>query len=73
MEDGYVSIIIDTIMKWRLQVIDAANEVIDSIDQDELAKYFSQKSDPEDEEAEVWINVFFFFLLLALTIELLAV
>lgn len=61
MEDGYVSIIIDTIMKWRLQVIDAANEVIDSIDQDELAKYFSQKSDPEDEEAEVWIYGFFFF------------
>lgn len=36
-----------------LQVIDAANEVVGSIDRDELAKYFSLKSDPEDEEAEV--------------------
>ncbi|KAH9647044.1 tripeptidyl-peptidase 2 [Citrus sinensis] len=34
------------------EVIDAANEVVDSIDQDELAKFFSQKSDPEDEETE---------------------
>ncbi|KAB2016864.1 hypothetical protein ES319_D08G122200v1 [Gossypium barbadense] len=34
------------------EVIDAANEVIDSIDRDELAKFFSLKSDPEDEEAE---------------------
>ncbi|KAG8652896.1 tripeptidyl-peptidase 2 isoform X2 [Manihot esculenta] len=33
-------------------IIRAANEVIDSIDRDELAKYFSLKSDPEDEEAE---------------------
>ncbi|KAE8663274.1 Tripeptidyl-peptidase 2 [Hibiscus syriacus] len=33
-------------------VIDAANDVIDSIDRDELAKFFSLKSDPEDEEAE---------------------
>ncbi|WRX16951.1 Peptidase S8/S53 domain - like 10 [Theobroma cacao] len=34
------------------EVIDAANEVVDSIDRDELAKFFSLKSDPEDEEAE---------------------
>ncbi|MBA0553915.1 hypothetical protein Golob_013054 [Gossypium lobatum] len=34
------------------EVIDAANEVIDSIDRDELEKFFSLKSDPEDEEAE---------------------
>ncbi|KAF5457840.1 hypothetical protein F2P56_021917 [Juglans regia] len=34
------------------EVIDAANDVIDSIDKDELAKFFSLKSDPEDEEAE---------------------
>ncbi|RVW41982.1 Tripeptidyl-peptidase 2 [Vitis vinifera] len=34
------------------EVIDAANEVVCSIDRDELAKYFSLKSDPEDEEAE---------------------
>ncbi|KAK8511926.1 hypothetical protein V6N12_074615 [Hibiscus sabdariffa] len=33
-------------------VIDAANEVIDSIDRVELAKFFSLRSDPEDEEAE---------------------
>lgn len=35
------------------QVIDAADEVIKSIDRDELAKYLSQKSVPEDEEEEV--------------------
>ncbi|XP_059451546.1 tripeptidyl-peptidase 2 isoform X2 [Corylus avellana] len=34
------------------EVIDAANEVIGSIDKDELAKAFSLKTDPEDEEAE---------------------
>ncbi|KAG2715893.1 hypothetical protein I3760_03G100000 [Carya illinoinensis] len=34
------------------EVIDAANDVIDSVDKDELAKYFSLRSDPEDEEAE---------------------
>ncbi|XP_037496420.1 tripeptidyl-peptidase 2 isoform X2 [Jatropha curcas] len=33
-------------------IIGAANEVIDSIDTEELAKFFSLKSDPEDEEAE---------------------
>jgi len=35
------------------QVIGAADEVIDSIDRDELAKYLSQKSVPEDEGEEV--------------------
>ncbi|KAF3432977.1 hypothetical protein FNV43_RR24079 [Rhamnella rubrinervis] len=34
------------------EVIKAANEVVDSIDTDELAKYLVIKSDPEDEEAE---------------------
>ncbi|PRQ60108.1 putative tripeptidyl-peptidase II [Rosa chinensis] len=34
------------------EVIDAANEVVDSIDRDELAKFFSLRTDPEDEEAE---------------------
>ncbi|CAK9160937.1 unnamed protein product [Ilex paraguariensis] len=34
------------------EIIGAADEVVDSIDQDELAKYFSLKSDPEDEGAE---------------------
>ncbi|XP_057527935.1 tripeptidyl-peptidase 2 isoform X1 [Amaranthus tricolor] len=34
------------------QVIDAAEEVIKSIDRDELAKYLSQKSVPEDDEEE---------------------
>ncbi|OVA01192.1 Peptidase S8/S53 domain [Macleaya cordata] len=37
---------------YNKEVIDAANEVVDSIDKDELAKYFSVKSDPEDDEAE---------------------
>lgn len=40
-------------MTSTLQVVDAANDVIDSIDRDELAKYFSLKRDPEDDEAEV--------------------
>ncbi|XP_031281076.1 tripeptidyl-peptidase 2 isoform X1 [Pistacia vera] len=39
-------------IRSKEEVIEAANEVIDSVDQDELAKFFSQKSDPEDEEAE---------------------
>nr|XP_004516539.1 tripeptidyl-peptidase 2-like isoform X2 [Cicer arietinum] len=34
------------------EVIDAANEVIDSIDREELAKFFSLKNDSEDEDAE---------------------
>ncbi|RDY08828.1 Tripeptidyl-peptidase 2, partial [Mucuna pruriens] len=34
------------------EVIDAANEVIDSIDREELAKFFALKDDPEDEEEE---------------------
>lgn len=40
-----------------LQIIDAADEVADSVDKDELAKYFSVKSDPEDEGGEVCIYV----------------
>ncbi|KAI8029953.1 Tripeptidyl-peptidase 2 [Camellia lanceoleosa] len=34
------------------EIIDAADEVIGSVDTEELAKYFSFKSDPEDEGAE---------------------
>lgn len=34
-------------------MIDVANDVIGSIDKEELAKYFVLKNDPEDEEAEV--------------------
>lgn len=34
------------------EVINAANEVIESIDKEELAKFFSVKNDPEDDEAE---------------------
>ncbi|XP_072983794.1 tripeptidyl-peptidase 2 isoform X2 [Typha latifolia] len=34
------------------EIIAAANEVIDSIDKEELAKYLSLKSDPDDEELE---------------------
>ncbi|CAL5362792.1 unnamed protein product [Camellia sinensis] len=33
-------------------IIEAADEVIGGVDTDELAKYFSFKSDPEDEGAE---------------------
>ncbi|XP_027923096.1 tripeptidyl-peptidase 2-like isoform X1 [Vigna unguiculata] len=34
------------------EVIGAADEVIDSIDKEELAKFFALKNDPEEEEAE---------------------
>ncbi|CAA7390916.1 unnamed protein product [Spirodela intermedia] len=34
------------------EIINAANDVIDSIDKEELAKYFSVKFDPEEDEAE---------------------
>ncbi|KAF5731190.1 Tripeptidyl peptidase ii [Tripterygium wilfordii] len=34
------------------EVVDAANKVVESIDRVELAKFFSFKSDPEDEAAE---------------------
>jgi hypothetical protein len=34
-------------------VIDAANDVINSIDREELARFFALKNDPEDEDAEV--------------------
>ncbi|KAF7813180.1 tripeptidyl-peptidase 2-like isoform X1 [Senna tora] len=34
------------------EIIDAANEVIDSVDREELAKFFALKNDPEDDEAE---------------------
>ncbi|XP_020085377.1 tripeptidyl-peptidase 2 isoform X2 [Ananas comosus] len=34
------------------EIITAANEVIDSVDREELAKYFSLKPDPDEEEAE---------------------
>ncbi|KAL6911947.1 hypothetical protein ACP4OV_000752 [Aristida adscensionis] len=34
------------------EVITAADEVVDSIDKEELAKYLSLKADPEDEEAQ---------------------
>ncbi|KAF9597398.1 hypothetical protein IFM89_017744 [Coptis chinensis] len=37
---------------YNKEVIDAANEVVNSIDKDALAKYFSVRVDPEDEEAE---------------------
>jgi len=39
-------------------VIGAADEVIDSIDKEELAKFFALKNDPEEEEAEVHNLVF---------------
>ncbi|KAL1319371.1 tripeptidyl-peptidase 2 isoform X1 [Arachis ipaensis] len=35
------------------KVIDAANEVIDSIDREELAKFFALKNDPEDEAEDI--------------------
>lgn len=38
---------------FGVQVIAAADEVVGSIDKEELAKYLSLNSDPEDEEAQV--------------------
>ncbi|PKA45566.1 tripeptidyl-peptidase II [Apostasia shenzhenica] len=35
------------------EIVVAANEVIDSVDKEELAKFFSLKPDPEDEEVEL--------------------
>jgi len=49
---GISSLLICLLVLW--QVIGAADEVIDSIDRDELAKYLSQKSVPEGEEEEVF-------------------
>ncbi|CAN0902776.1 Tripeptidyl-peptidase 2 [Linum grandiflorum] len=43
---------IDDKIKHSREVIATANEVIISVDKDELAKFFSYKPDPEDEEAE---------------------
>lgn len=43
------------VLIYILQIVGAADEVIGSIDTDELAKYFSLKSDPDDEGAEVSI------------------
>ncbi|KAL5708116.1 tripeptidyl-peptidase II [Ranunculus cassubicifolius] len=37
---------------FNQEIVDAANEVADSIDKESLAKYFSTRSDPEDEETE---------------------
>lgn len=39
-----------------VQIVTAAEEVIDSINKDELARYFSLKSDPDDEGAEVGLQ-----------------
>lgn len=44
-----------------LQIISVADEVIASIDRDELAKYFALRSDPEDEATEVSVHLFVFF------------
>lgn len=55
---AYHSIVFNLLsyLSSALQIIEAANEVIDSIDKEELAKFFALKSDPEDEEAEVCIS-----------------
>ncbi|KAG9441237.1 hypothetical protein H6P81_017091 [Aristolochia fimbriata] len=39
-------------VNYNEEIIKAADEVIDSVDKDELAKYFSLKADPEDPEYE---------------------
>lgn len=57
----YLWIQIWYLLRALSQIVNAANEVINSIDKDELLKFFSVKPDPEDEEAEV--SGFWFFLL----------
>ncbi|XP_039137990.1 tripeptidyl-peptidase 2 isoform X1 [Dioscorea cayenensis subsp. rotundata] len=42
----------DDKISYKQEIVNAANEVINSIDKDELLKFFSVKPDPEDEEAE---------------------
>lgn len=49
-----------------MQIINAANEVIDSIDREELAKIFALKSDLDDEEAQV-LNTFHVLLVIPVT------
>lgn len=43
------------------QVTGAADEVVESIDSDELAKFFALKCDAEDEAAEVSTLIFWLF------------
>lgn len=47
-----------------LQIISAVDEVVASIDRDELAKYCALRSDPEDEATEVSVHLLVFLLLL---------
>ncbi|XP_062222524.1 tripeptidyl-peptidase 2 [Phragmites australis] len=42
----------DDKISYEKEVIAAADEVVDSIDKEELAKYLSLNSDPDDEEAQ---------------------
>lgn len=39
-----------------LQVVAAANAVIDSVNKDELIKFLAHKLDPEEDEAEVFVH-----------------
>jgi hypothetical protein len=43
-----------------IQIVAAADEVVDSIDREELAKCLSLNSDPEDEESQVnrWVHFY---------------
>lgn len=47
-----------------LQIISAADEVVASIDRDELARYCALRSDPEDEATEVSVHLLVFLPLL---------
>jgi len=61
-----------------LQIIEAANEVVRSVDVDELARFLLDKTEPEDDEAEVCYyitycvsyNVIFFIVFLTLSTTL---
>lgn len=44
-----------------VQVIVAADEVVDSIDKEQLAKLLSLKPDPEDEESQVYNIIIIYY------------
>ncbi|KAL4191574.1 hypothetical protein AMTRI_Chr07g81290 [Amborella trichopoda] len=50
--EGFLSKDSDDKMTHNQEIVAAANEVIDSVNKDELAKYLLEKIEPEDEDAE---------------------
>lgn len=58
----------------HFQIIAAADEVVESIDRDELARFLSIKGDPEEEEFEVLVRFLIcFWLFQAKKVEVLVI